>query len=394
MKFGLENIATLCEALGHPEQRLPVDHRRRHERQGLGDGDGRHGAARRRAPERALHVAAPRAARRTVRHRRRGGRRPSALDARPARIQAGGRGARRVRRARRRCRRSSSARRRSPSSCSASARVDVAVLEVGLGGRLDATNVVSPIAAAITSIDFDHQAAARRHARVDRGREGGRHQAGHPGRVRPAAGRGARRSSPRSCAERGATLIRTDTDAALVGARRRRCRSRWPARHQQSQRRRRGAACSRRSIATSRRGLRVGADGGARGPRDRRLAGAARAFTPRRRAGVLLDAAHNPAGARALASYLRRDRSRRRHARVRRDARQGRARDADGAGAGRGVDRLRDGAERAGDAGRRAGANWPARARPARRGGRGSDRGASRARADTAGWSSWRGRSS
>jgi dihydrofolate synthase/folylpolyglutamate synthase len=40
----------------------------------------------------------------------------------------------------------------------AEARVDIAVLEVGLGGRLDATNVVNPIAAAITSIDFDHQA--------------------------------------------------------------------------------------------------------------------------------------------------------------------------------------------------------------------------------------------
>ena len=38
------------------------------------------------------------------------------------------------------------------------ARVDIAVLEVGLGGRLDATNVVQPIATAITSIDFDHQA--------------------------------------------------------------------------------------------------------------------------------------------------------------------------------------------------------------------------------------------
>jgi dihydrofolate synthase/folylpolyglutamate synthase len=36
--------------------------------------------------------------------------------------------------------------------------VSIAVLEVGLGGRLDATNVVDPIAAAITSIDFDHQA--------------------------------------------------------------------------------------------------------------------------------------------------------------------------------------------------------------------------------------------
>ena len=35
--------------------------------------------------------------------------------------------------------------------------VDVAVLEVGLGGRLDSTNVVQPIAAAVTSIDFDHE---------------------------------------------------------------------------------------------------------------------------------------------------------------------------------------------------------------------------------------------
>jgi dihydrofolate synthase / folylpolyglutamate synthase len=37
------------------------------------------------------------------------------------------------------------------------ARVEIAVLEVGLGGRLDATNIVTPIAAAITSIDLDHQ---------------------------------------------------------------------------------------------------------------------------------------------------------------------------------------------------------------------------------------------
>jgi dihydrofolate synthase/folylpolyglutamate synthase len=40
----------------------------------------------------------------------------------------------------------------------ADAGVDIAVLEVGLGGRLDATNVVTPLAAAITSIDFDHEA--------------------------------------------------------------------------------------------------------------------------------------------------------------------------------------------------------------------------------------------
>src|SRR5262245_33812916 len=37
------------------------------------------------------------------------------------------------------------------------AAVDVAVVEVGLGGRLDATNVVQPEVTAITSIAFDHQ---------------------------------------------------------------------------------------------------------------------------------------------------------------------------------------------------------------------------------------------
>jgi len=37
------------------------------------------------------------------------------------------------------------------------AHLDLAVLEVGLGGRLDATNVVSPIGVGITAIDFDHE---------------------------------------------------------------------------------------------------------------------------------------------------------------------------------------------------------------------------------------------
>ena len=35
--------------------------------------------------------------------------------------------------------------------------VDVAIVEVGLGGRFDATNVVTPVVAAITSIAFDHE---------------------------------------------------------------------------------------------------------------------------------------------------------------------------------------------------------------------------------------------
>jgi dihydrofolate synthase/folylpolyglutamate synthase len=35
-------------------------------------------------------------------------------------------------------------------------KIDVAILEVGLGGRLDATNVVSPLLSVITNIDYDH----------------------------------------------------------------------------------------------------------------------------------------------------------------------------------------------------------------------------------------------
>jgi dihydrofolate synthase/folylpolyglutamate synthase len=35
-------------------------------------------------------------------------------------------------------------------------RVDYAVVEVGLGGRLDATNLISPVACALTTIDYDH----------------------------------------------------------------------------------------------------------------------------------------------------------------------------------------------------------------------------------------------
>jgi len=35
--------------------------------------------------------------------------------------------------------------------------IEIAVLEVGLGGRLDATNVVTPIGAIVTAIDFDHE---------------------------------------------------------------------------------------------------------------------------------------------------------------------------------------------------------------------------------------------
>src|ERR1700722_19754843 len=42
--------------------------------------------------------------------------------------------------------------------CFADAGADFAVYEVGMGGRFDATNIVQPVVAAITAIDFDHEA--------------------------------------------------------------------------------------------------------------------------------------------------------------------------------------------------------------------------------------------
>ena len=37
------------------------------------------------------------------------------------------------------------------------AKLDVALLEVGLGGRLDAVNIIDADAAIVTTIDIDHQ---------------------------------------------------------------------------------------------------------------------------------------------------------------------------------------------------------------------------------------------
>ena len=50
--------------------------------------------------------------------------------------------------------------------------VDVAVIETGLGGRLDATNVVRPVAAGISSIGIDHVEYLGETREADRGREG------------------------------------------------------------------------------------------------------------------------------------------------------------------------------------------------------------------------------
>ncbi len=58
--------------------------------------------------------------------------------------------------------------------------VDMVVLEVGLGGRLDATNVVTPDVCVITPVDFDHEAFLGRSLEAIAGEKAGILKAGVP----------------------------------------------------------------------------------------------------------------------------------------------------------------------------------------------------------------------
>lgn len=193
------------------------------------------------------------------------------------------------------------------------ASVDLAVLEVGLGGRLDATNVVSPIAAAITSIDLDHQAQLGNTIEAIAREKAGVIKAGIPvvcGPLPQAADLVVRQV----CQERGATLvraledvrvtIRSGGDRSVVDIRSRR-RSlegvtlALRGRHQVDN----AAVAVGLLDEVDARGVRAG-DAAVR-------AGLSEAVWPARLerfdtggVEILLDAAHNPAGARALASYL------------------------------------------------------------------------------------------
>ena len=67
------------------------------------------------------------------------------------------------------------------------------MLETGMGGRLDATNAITPAASLITSIDFDHTAWLGDTLAAIAGEEGGHHQARRAGRQHGPAGSRRRR---------------------------------------------------------------------------------------------------------------------------------------------------------------------------------------------------------
>lgn len=191
--------------------------------------------------------------------------------------------------------------------------VHIAVLEVGLGGRLDATNIVTPVAAAIVSIDFDHQAQLGDTLTSIAYEKAGIIKPGIPV-VCGTLPDEAVDVIERVCRERGARLIRADRevhDTVSLDAGRTRVHARTakhdygeltlalPGRHQAS-----NAAVAIRLLET------LDDQGIAVDPRAIETGLTSASWPGRlerrhyREREILLDAAHNPAGARALAAYL------------------------------------------------------------------------------------------
>jgi dihydrofolate synthase/folylpolyglutamate synthase len=190
-----------------------------------------------------------------------------------------------------------------------SRKVDVAVLEVGLGGRLDATNVVSPVASAIVSVDLDHEVYLGRTLAAIAREKAGVMRPGRPTLVGPVAPQA--RAALRACAHaKAARLVFSSRGARLSelpghGLELTTPRGVYrglrplPGAHQRA-----NLLVAVRLLELLER-LGVGVDLG------KLVAGIAGTRWPGRLESVpgdpplLLDGAHNPAGARALAAHLR-----------------------------------------------------------------------------------------
>ena len=178
------------------------------------------------------------------------------------------------------------------------ARVDIAVLEVGLGGRLDATNVVHPLVTAITSIDFDHQAQLGHSLDAIAREKAGIAKPDVPMVLGPVP-RDARAAIEEICAARGAPIIHV-TEESLARRGLDTVALALPGRHQRVNA---AVAVGVLDVLAQVHGMNVSSEAIRHGLAEARWPGRLERVRYRDR-DVLLDAAHNPAGARALASYL------------------------------------------------------------------------------------------
>ncbi len=188
--------------------------------------------------------------------------------------------------------------------------VDVAVLEVGLGGRFDATNVVTPMACAVTTISLDHQEYLGTTLSSIAFEKAGIIKPGVPvvlGRLEDDAWR----TIEQVARERQAPVFRLNKDFRTEGEGPQQFSYRGlgmqydgltctlEGRHQLD-----NAACALALLgAAAPQGIAVTAEAVRAGLRAVNWAG--RLEVVDRRPTILLDGAHNPAAATALADYLR-----------------------------------------------------------------------------------------
>jgi dihydrofolate synthase/folylpolyglutamate synthase len=186
--------------------------------------------------------------------------------------------------------------------------VDVAVLEVGMGGRLDATNVVEPLASAIVSVDLDHEAYLGDTPGAIAREKAGVLRAGRPTvlgpllpEAREAVALSARGAGARLVDARAGALVQrgeSGLDVVTPRAEYRGLRP-LPGAHQVD-----NALVALRLLEEAR-------DSGLACDLERAAAAIGEARWPGRlervegRPAILLDGAHNPAAARALADHLR-----------------------------------------------------------------------------------------
>jgi dihydrofolate synthase/folylpolyglutamate synthase len=92
----------------------------------------------------------------------------------------------------------------------ASEKVDVAVIETGLGGRLDTTNIIAPILTVITNISFDHKAQLGNTLRQIASEKAGIIKAGVPVVIGNAAGEGVKETFVETARRVGAPITFSD----------------------------------------------------------------------------------------------------------------------------------------------------------------------------------------
>lgn len=102
--------------------------------------------------------------------------------------------------------------------CFAEAGVDVAVIEVGLGGRLDSTNVIEPMATAVTNVAIDHVEYLGGTLEEIAWEKGGIFKPGVPAVIGETAP-GPRDVLRRRADEAGAPRVEVDADAAVSSVR-------------------------------------------------------------------------------------------------------------------------------------------------------------------------------